>query len=274
MTLLAVDQEKCRRDGICTTVCPVGIITQKSEQDFPQLIEGGEELCIHCGHCVAVCPHTAMSHQSVPAADCPPVNKDWLLSPEQAEHFLRNRRSIRVYKDKAVPREVLARLIKIARHAPSGHNRQPVKWLVVYSAEDVQRLAGMVIDWMRHLIKEQSPLVAMLHLKRVVAGWEAGIDPVNRNAPHLIIAHGDKEDSTVQTSGTIALTYLELITTAFGLGACWAGFFHAAALFWPPLQKTLKLAEDQIICGAMMVGYPRFKYHRQPVRKEPEISWR
>jgi nitroreductase len=33
----------------------------------------------------------------------------------------------------------------------------------------------------------------------------------------------------------IALTYLELATYSLGLGACWAGYFSAAAAFYPPM---------------------------------------
>lgn len=273
MSLLTVDPEKCNRDGICAAVCPIMIIQLKNEADVPEMVPGGEDMCIRCGHCVAVCPHGAMNHQSMGAADCPPVKKEWRLSPEQTEHFLRNRRSIRVYKDKPVDRDTLVRMIEIARYAPSGHNMQPVKWKIVYEREDVHNLAGHVIDWMRSLIEEKSPMVEMMHLDRVVAGWEFGIDAINRNAPHLVIAHGNKKDPTAQAACTIALAYLELAGTGFDIGACWAGFFTAAALFWPPLQEALALTEDHIVNGALMIGYPKFNYQRLPLRNEPEISW-
>jgi len=273
MSLLHVDTDKCNQDGICAAVCPPMIIRLESETKTPEMIPGGEEICIRCGHCVAVCPHGAMNHESMAAEDCPPVKKEWQPGPEQTEHFLRNRRSTRVYKDKPVDRDTLIRLVEIARYAPSGHNRQPVQWKIVYEKDDVRRLSGHVIDWMRHLIEEKSPMVEMMHLDRVVAGWEMGIDGINRNAPHLIMAHGHKKDPTVQTASTIALTYLELATTGFGLGACWAGFFTAASLFWPPLQEALALPKDHTCCGALMIGYPKFKYYRLPLRKKPEITW-
>ena len=63
-------------------------------------------------------------------------------------------------------------------------------------------------------------------------------------------------------------------TTASGLGACWAGYFNAAATSWLPLQSALALPENHASYGAMMVGYPKFAYHRLPVRNEADISWR
>jgi nitroreductase/NAD-dependent dihydropyrimidine dehydrogenase PreA subunit len=274
MSLLTVDQERCKRDGICAEICPMGIIEFKDKDAFPTLTDGGNKLCISCGHCVAVCPHGAMSHVIMKSEGCPPVKEDWLFGPEQVEHFLRHRRSIRIYKNKQVEREVLTELINVARFAPSGHNRQPVKWLVINERDEVQRITGFVVDWMRHLIKEDSPLVAAMNLNRVVGSWEKGNDPICRNAPHIIVAHAHQDDGSAQASCTIALTYLDLAASSFDLGACWAGYFNAAATFWPPMQEELGLPEGNISFGSMMVGYPKFKYHRLPLRNDAEIMWR
>jgi len=90
----------------------------------------------------------------------------------------------------------------------------------------------------------------------------------------MIITHASKENRMAPVAATIALAYLELAAPSFGLGACWAGYFNAAAASWPPLQKALTLPEDHISLGAMMVGYPKYNYHRLPPRKEPKIIWR
>ena len=102
---------------------------------------------------------------------------------EEIEHFLQARRSIRTYKSKPVSREMLARLIDTARYAPSGHNRQPVHWLVIQGDDEVQRMAGITVDWMRAMIEEQSPMAEMLHLDRPVAAWELGKDRVPERRP-------------------------------------------------------------------------------------------
>ena len=66
MGLLIIDEEKCRKDGICVRECPMVIIKQKDENSFPEMAPGGEDICNACGHCVAVCPHGALSHDWVP----------------------------------------------------------------------------------------------------------------------------------------------------------------------------------------------------------------
>lgn len=163
MSLLNVDQEKCNRDGICIEVCPGRIIEFKNKDAFPTLVDGGKSVCINCGHCVAACPFGAMSHQAMQSRDCPPVQKELHLTAEQMEQFLRYRRSIRTYKGKPVEKSYLKRLIETARYAPTARNLQPVQWLVVYDPDEVQKLAGMVVDWMRHLIKEASPMAIAMN---------------------------------------------------------------------------------------------------------------
>ena len=152
--------------------------------------------------------------------------------------------------------------------AATGSNRQPVQWLVVHDSDEVHKLAGQVIDWMRHLASENPSGGSW---SRIVATWDAGVDYICRGAPHLIIAHAPKGSST--TDCAIALTYLELAAPAFGLGTCWGGFLNAAANAWPSVQETLSLPEGNISYGVMMVGYPKYEYHRLPLRNEAEIIW-
>jgi len=274
MNLVEIDAEKCQRDGICVAECPLRLIELKPGDAAPEAIAEADELCIRCGHCVAVCPTGALSHKNLSPANCPPVRKEMALGPEQAEYFLRSRRSIRAYKKAPVDRDTLSKMIDIARFAPSGHNSQPVRWLVVHESQEVLRMAGMVIDWMRYVQKEHPAMALTLRMDRAITAWEAGMDPICRNAPHIVVACGDKSNMMAQTACVIALTYLELTAPAFGLGACWAGYFNAAAASWPPLKSALSLPENHAGYGAMMVGYPRFAYHRLPARKEADISWR
>lgn len=274
MNHFAINQEKCTRDGICAESCPMGLIAHQDNTSYPTATDDAEKFCVQCGHCVAVCPHGALSLKTIKPDQCPPVHRDWQLTPEQAEHFLRSRRSIRAYKEKQVEKELIKTLIGIARFAPSGHNSQPVQWLVIYEREEIQRLAGMVIEWMLSMLAQQPDFANLLHMDRIVARWEKGEDAICRNAPHVIVAHASKENRRAPVASTIALAYLELAAPSFGLGACWAGYFNAAASSWPPMQKALTLPEDHISLGAMMIGYHKHKYYRLPPRKEPRILWR
>jgi nitroreductase len=210
----------------------------------------------------------------MPTEACPPVRPEWHLSPEQAEHFLRSRRSIRAYKEAPVDSGRIERLIRLARYAPSGLNRQPVRWLVISGREPVRALGGHVADWMRTIVQRKPEMARGMGLDRLVSSWDAGNDPICRGAPHLVVAHAPADDVTAPSACTLALAYLELAAPAFGLGACWAGYVHMAALHWPPLPAALALPEGHQFGGGMLLGEPRYRYHRFPLRREPEITWR
>lgn len=295
--LFVVDAEKCRRDYACAAVCPLRLITVHSKDKLPYPIEQAELQCIQCGHCVAVCPADALSLKILKpgplsvAADgtlfygpltqitmkpqeCPAVDAKLLPTAEQVKHLLSARRSIRVYRQEPVDRELLAGLLDSAGYAPTAFNGRPVNWLVISGAKDVDYLSGLVIAWMGLAIKEDPVLAETLNLKRMVAAWEAGEDRICRRAPHVIVAHADGKIAGARTSCTLALGYLELAAFSLGLGACWAGFFTGAAKRYPPLRQALNLPDGHEVFGAMLLGYPEYRYLRVPLRKKASVTWK
>ena len=274
MNIFAVDAEKCNFCGLCAIECPVSIIFIKGPDALPFMAHSGEGSCINCGHCVAVCPPGAISLETMKPEDCIEVNKNPLPTPEQVELFLKSRRSVRVYKKEPVPREVLAKLVDIARYAPSGSNTQPVQWLVIEDTKKVKHLGELVVDWMRSTINESPDLADLLPVDRMLAAQKRGEDPILRKAPHVIIAHAPKDLPSAQGDGFIALTYLELAAYSLGVGACWAGFVHFAAMYYRPMREALQLPPGNHCLGAMMIGYPKHRLVRIPLRNEPKTIWR
>jgi nitroreductase/NAD-dependent dihydropyrimidine dehydrogenase PreA subunit len=274
MKALSIDRSTCMQDGICAEECPALVIAMDGGDGFPAPASGFERLCFDCGHCVAVCPTGAMSLTGLRPEACAPIRADLLPGPDGVEHLLRARRSIRSFQDRPVGRAALAKLIGIASHAPSAHNWQPVKWLVVEDRGEVRRLAGLAVDFFRTVVHGNPVLAEKLDLAELVRHWEAGHDAINRGAPHLAIAYSPQAVATAGVDCSIALTYLELAAFSMGLGACWAGWFNFAANHHPPLTEALRLPEGHAVFGAMMLGHPRHGYQRIPPRKEPAIAWR
>lgn len=273
MTLFTVDEEKCSKDGICAATCPLSIIDFQDKTKVPRPYAHSESICINCGHCVAVCPHGALSHKNHAPQDCLPMNKDFILNGEQTEHFLRSRRSIRNYKNKPVEKETIEKLIDIASYAPSGHNMQPVKWQVIHGKETVKNLSAHVIDWMKHMLTAQPDLAKMMHLDMITAAWDMGMDVVSRSAPALVLVNGPAKNPFADNACKIAMTFFDLAVPSQGLGSCWNGFFNRAAVSWEPLQQALGVSKGFTNYGAMMLGYPKYKYHRMPNRNKPSLTW-
>ena len=274
MTVIDIDREKCKKDGICGLVCPGNLIRLTDDDGYPEMIDGGDEFCIACGHCVAACPGAAIKHHHIPMEDCTPIRKELIINEEQAVQFLRSRRSIRVYRKKPVEKERIQRLIEIARYGPTGANTQTVKWVIFNDREKVRELSRMVIDWIRDILEnnpESSPF-PIDRLPLYLEAWEAGNDRICRNAPALVIAAAPEESSMVNP--TILLTYLELAAPVLGLGACWAGLLMRGMLSLPALREMAGLSNRYPHYYPMMLGYPKHPYHRLPERNPPDIMWK
>jgi len=272
MGLIAIDEQRCKKDGLCATECPAAII-QLQEDGFPEMVVGGADLCILCGHCVAVCPEGALSHKRCPREACPPINKKLVLHEQQAAQFLRSRRSIRRYQDKPVEKEKIQRLIEVARYAPTGSNSQLVEWLVVDDKSKIKSIAGLTIDYFRRILREDPQAMAIASLPRAVAAWEAGYDTVLRHAPALIVASAPKEAFNGMVDVTLALCYLDLMAPTLGLGTCWAGLLQSALRFSPSIKEALGVPAEHPHHYPMMLGYPKPKYYRLPERKLPKITY-
>ena len=270
MTII-IDKEKCKQDGDCARDCPVGVIKHKPNE-FPTTISVAEKVCINCGHCVSVCSHGALTQRTMGPDDCPAIRPEWQLDPEQAEHFLRTRRSIRQFQDKPVEKEKIQKLIEIARFAPNAHNYEPVQWVVFSGREQMRTLSALTVDWIRWVAVHNPGRVHDPEL--LIRACDAGRDLMHRDGLNLILAYAHKDDLTAMRSCTLALGYLELAAPSFGLGTVWAGFMQVAAEDFPPLQQYLDLPKDHLTNGAVVIGYPNVNYHRLPNRKTPNISWR
>ena len=273
MGFLRIDESKCKKDGICASECPTAIIRLKDKSSVPAIIPGREDACLICGHCVAVCPHGALSHTRVPIEACPSVEKDLVLNETQAVQFLRSRRSIRVYKDKLVPKENIQKLIDIARYAPTGSNSQLVEWRVITDKDKMHALSGMAVERLRDVVAGKTKRIPLPYMAGIIAAWDAGYDAILRNAPVLVVAYSPKEASNGMVDLTLALSYLDLVAPTMGLGTCWAGLLQGALLASPDLKLKLGMPGEYPYHYPMMLGYPRFKYHRLPERKPPKITW-
>lgn len=274
MSLFMIDQEKCKRDGMCMKDCPAQVIVMADKKSFPTPIEDAEEFCINCGHCVAVCPHSALTLSTMPLDACPSLQKELLPVPAAIGQLLKARRSIRQYKKAPVPHDLLEDLIDTSRYAPTGSNKQQVHWTVFEDPAELKRLAAMVIDFTRQNLPGIADEAMVRRMSRLITAWDGGKDRILRGAPNLILVHSPADLPFAGADCVIALTYLELYAYAKGLGTCWGGYFTAAANFYAPLTEALRLPAGHQCYGAVMLGYPKYGYERIPQRNAPLVAWR
>jgi nitroreductase/NAD-dependent dihydropyrimidine dehydrogenase PreA subunit len=274
MTTITITESLCIKDGLCSTICPLQIISPPKGENPPEPKPEFSKWCVSCGHCVAICPTGAISHSAMSPDRCSPADYKSIPGPDQFEKILRHRRSIRRFKTKNPEKEVLERIIKMAGYAPSGHNLQPVQWQVFNNRDELNSMVGMACDWMKHMVTQMPDAPHSLVFKEIVAAWDLRKDMILHDAPCLVIVHSKIQTGTEPTDAAISLAYFDLAALSFGLGCCWAGLFMMAAKSWKPLQEFLELPKGHQLHGAMMAGYPKLQFQRLPVRKQPQINWR
>jgi F420 biosynthesis protein FbiB-like protein len=181
---------------------------------------------------------------------------------DNAEIFLdliKNRRSIRRYDGEPVPQATILRLLEGATWAPSAHNRQPWRFVVLTQATDKERLARAMGRRLRadRTADNDDPA----EIERDVARSYARLT----GAPVLILVclsmadmdrYPDPQRSqnewvmAVQSTAMAAQNLL-LLAHAEGLAACWL----CAPLFVPELvRETLNLPEDWEPHGLITLG--------------------
>jgi F420 biosynthesis protein FbiB-like protein len=175
---------------------------------------------------------------------------------------IEQRRSIRKYLRRPVSREIVNEVLSSAGWAPSAHNSQPWRFIVLEDTKVKQKLADAMADaWAADLAKDGTKIDDKMRKERV----ERFAD-----APVLILAcftmdglrkFPDQErqmferDLAVESLGA-AMQNLLLSAHAKGLGACW---FCAPGFCKGTVRKVLEIPESVEPQAFVAIGYPAEK---------------
>lgn len=260
--MITVDRDKCIKCGACAGTCITKAIVMT--------IAGPQEdhqVCIGCGQCVAACPKAAIDNVNAPLAKMIPLKKEMEVSPEQARQLFLKRRSVRAFSKRPVEKEKIEAVLDVARHAPSADNAQGISYIVIRNREVLDRIVKAATKQMEPFAGKDGKrnLVNVM-----VESYDAtGEDRIFYDAPCLILAVCDKPRFMGNyTNGVLCLAYAAVFATTLGLGTCWSGIMeHTLFKDYSLMTDALKgIAEPERICGAIAIGYPKYKYRRIPER--------
>jgi len=144
---------------------------------------------------------------------------------------IKTRYSCRSYKVEPVPEEKLNKVLEAARLAPSAHNEQEWKFIVIKDAKKREQLA------------------------------EAAGQSFIAEAPVIIVAVATDPEH-VLSSGVpayavdlaIAIEHMALQATEEGLGTCWIGAFDQEEV-----KGVLGISEEYKVVALMPLGFPADK---------------
>lgn len=184
-----------------------------------------------------------------------------ITAVENLYHTLYTRRSIRRFEPRPVPREVLLRLLDAAMWAPSAHNRQPWRFVVLESEASKRLLADtmaaqLAADLRADGVSEEAITKdtgrsrqrltgagALVVVCLTMADMDTYPDERRQSFEHQMAVQGV----------AMAAQNLLLAAHAEGLGAVWmcAPLFCQAAV-----REALDLPPDYEPQGVIALGYP------------------
>jgi len=285
---VSIDQEKCNACGICVLRCPLVF----SQQDDEVVGRADESCCNLCGHCMALCPTDAISHSQVDTANFESFDGATTFDTDELIQFIRQRRSHRRFKDQAIPRETIEKLIDVCRYAPTGSNVQGVEIIVVENPERRKKLSDLTLDFFEGLgERAQKTLEAMkaegdyepgsnfmlekasAYKDRLGMARSVGFDAIFYSAPAVVIFHSLVETSAPKDNCVIASTTMGLVGRTMGLEFTYIGLFELAAKAHEPLIEELALPPGHEVFSCLILGYPSLKYLRTVDRKPIKTTW-
>ena len=260
---LIIDEESCTACKQCMQVC---IRDNIVVDDFA--VETGSN-CFECGHCMAICKQKAITLKSYEGKEDRiqdynprelPVEYDDLLQ------FLKQRRSIRWFKNKKIDKETFDKLFEGAYYSPSAQNEQDVEFVVLDDRLD--EFMGLVYDIIKveedefFRIKEFGDYLKDSSTKE--------FHPLLWEGKQLILTF-----STDKTSAVIANTRLELLAYSLGLGGFYSLFILKAdeidhdrlMEFFPDIDK------NKHMYSTFIIGYPKKRFRRTIPHKDIKVTY-
>jgi nitroreductase/NAD-dependent dihydropyrimidine dehydrogenase PreA subunit len=277
------NQDTCRACGLCADICPRRIFEHREEagQERTTLCAERVDLCIECGHCMALC-----ATGSIRVGDLDPAGFERLppldLAPDALLALMRRRRTTRRYRDQPVPREVLDRIAEAARTAPTPTSRG-VHILVVDRPDRMAELSRHTAALYEKLARMMGSPVMRFFVRRRVSPrtyhtltdflmpglrwylrWyrEGSGDELTRGCPAAMLFHVPRLEVDGDRCCVIAATHAVLMAECLGVGSIYNGLIQEAAERGPELRALLGIPDDHEVCAALSLGYPRIKFKR------------
>ncbi len=293
--MIHIDREKCKACGICAHVCP---------RHVTETIEGGGEkvvrvspervdLCMGCGQCAAVCPNGSIGMDGLDPGEFRPLREPGIHG-DQLASLMEQRRSIRRYKDKPVPRDILDGIIEGAHRAPTGTSRRSTGVIVIDQPETLKTLSNLIYDLYESLDKALGNPIARFFIKRrvgrkmlgtledfVMPGmrwyirWyrEQKSDEILRDCPALMLFHSPVQEPMGETNCAIAAFHAIFMAEVLGVGTCFNDLIPPACNRKPEIRRLLELPEEREVYASLTLGYPKYPFKKIIPRRLAEVRY-
>jgi nitroreductase/Pyruvate/2-oxoacid:ferredoxin oxidoreductase delta subunit len=282
----------CKKCGLCAMTCPMAILQQEEKGALPEIVDANMKRCLRCGQCVAICPQGAISHSDYPEGSVKPIKSELVPTYDQVLELIRSRRAKRLFKETAVERDVIEKVLEAARLGPSGHNHQTTEFVVIQDKKIVYEVGRLTAKGLANLAQPFRSAIGRTIMRFVVGRrgaaamtnfapemeglaslFNSGTDWIVREAPVLILFCADSIDAFSSENANLAVQNATLAAEALGLGCFYTGFVVMASRRSDSIARLISLPETHKIYGALAMGYPRLRFKKWPERNPAKVTW-
>jgi len=282
MAQITINQSICKRCRTCVEICPMTVFELKDKNSDTQVVI--PELCISCGHCVATCNQNAIIHSDFPEGTIVKIETQNIPSHEQTLELIRSRRSIRTYKDKAVEKELIEKILYGSYFAQSAENFQNTHYIVIQDKNIINQILNITVDWLVNVSNElhkqatietlsKTTQHSLLSIDTLVDITKKGRDMFLFNTPCLIFFYSEPYISFAEANVNLAIQNAALLAHSLGLGGFYTGYVATCAQKDKRISELLNVPQGQKIFGGITLGYPKYKFKNWIIRKKANIQW-
>lgn len=256
---LKIDKSKCIQCGKCIKDCICSVL-EFGDEKIPKIANGGENRCIKCQHCFAVCPTGALSILGKKPENSPSVLQE--PNSEEVLKLIQTRKSIRKFKTENLSKDKFNKLKEMLPWIPTGCNDHRLLFTFIDDIDAMARFKNKTYKLMKEMYEKAEQTEEekkLLAFKNPVLN---GDDIVFRNAPHLAVVCSPKDAPCADVDPIIALSYIELYAQSMGIATVWCGIATYCLEAFPELVKELKIPNDYKPVYCMLLGVPDIKYKR------------
>ena len=121
----------------------IWIISPPDTSTLPEIPQDKVIRCIEYGHCEVFCPTKALTRDhETGSLDSPEKDS---ITPESLTPYLMSHHSIRNYPSESVDKDILMKILEIARYAPTRGDGQPVEWLIMRDSDEIRKVSGLTM---------------------------------------------------------------------------------------------------------------------------------
>ncbi len=146
--------------------------------------------------------------------------------------IIKSRRTVRLFKQDPIDTKTLYELVECARCAPSGANRQPLEYVIINDAAQVERVFEHVA-WAGYVKPKRTP--------------GAGKRPV----AYIVVLVNREICKEAPDDAAAAIENIILAAWSLGIGSCWMGSVQRERI-----AELIAMPENFMIDSIVALGFP------------------